>query len=79
MYVFHWILFFHLLTRLLDGQSAATTASTFAIAYAVHKLLMPIRLAFTASILPWVVRRFNIQLPEVKDDDDDVTPSSISK
>eukprot|EP01122_Echinamoeba_exundans_P015049 TRINITY_DN6989_c0_g1_i1.p1 TRINITY_DN6989_c0_g1~~TRINITY_DN6989_c0_g1_i1.p1 ORF type:complete len:227 (-),score=40.90 TRINITY_DN6989_c0_g1_i1:116-796(-) len=52
-------------------HSAATTASTFAIAYAVHKLFMPIRIALTASILPFIVKRLNIQVPEVKDDDDD--------
>ncbi len=52
-------------------KSAATTASTFAIAYAVHKLFMPIRIALTASILPFIVKRLNIQVPEVKDDDDD--------
>ena len=38
------------------AQAAAGTASTFAVAYAVHKVFAPVRIAITLTCAPLIVR-----------------------
>jgi hypothetical protein len=38
-------------------------ASTFVIAYAIHKLFLPVRLAITFALTRYIVKRFNIKIP----------------
>ena len=45
----------------LSKSSLAAGASTFVIAYAVHKVFMPVRISITLTATPFIVRHLRIK------------------
>ena len=45
----------------LKGSSVATNASTFVMAYAVHKVFAPVRISITLGSVPLLVRYLRLK------------------